>query len=207
MEIPAPSYDYAEALKYISSLLPQMDDFPLESGGLQLQPSLGPFVINFLNIFILALRPREILEIGTSVGESAIEIARSVESYGGIVTTMELNRKIAGLALSNFQSAGLEGSIKLLVGDAKELIKTIPNRFGLIIQDGGKDDYIMMLDRLVELLEPRGVLISDDVLFPIMGVEKWGKQVDDYNRALRDHPKIATTWLPIGDGIAISIKL
>ena len=55
-------------------------------------------------------------------------------------------------------------------GESKETISTIHEPFGLILQDGGKLDYLPLPDRLVSLLEPHGLLVTDDILFPVMDI-------------------------------------
>ena len=66
------------------------------------------------------------------------------------------------------------------------------------------------LNRLIELLEPGGLLISDDVLFPVMtllpSAENWRIAMLEYNQRLKSHPMLRTVWLSIGDGVAISVK-
>ncbi|MBU1707560.1 hypothetical protein KKB28_06570, partial [bacterium] len=70
--------------------------------------------------------------------------------------------------------------------------------------------YTNLLNRLVDLLEPGGGLISDDVLFPVMtlppSAESWRIAMLEYNQKLKLHPMLRTVWLPIGDGVAISVK-
>jgi predicted O-methyltransferase YrrM len=80
----------------------------------------------------------------------------------------------------------------------------------LILQDGGKLDYLPLLNSLISLLEPRGLLITDDILFPVMDIpasaQAWQQAMADYNRALAIRADLHTVFLPIGDGMAISIK-
>ena len=80
--------------------------------------------------------------------------------------------------------------------------------FALIGPTGaGKTTFL----RLIDLLEPHGALVADDVLFPVMalpeGLKRWQEVLAQYNQALRDHPALQTVWLPIGDGVAVSVKL
>ena len=68
-----------------------------------------------------------------------------------------------------------------------------------------------MLPRLIDLLEPHGLLITDDVLFPVMelpeSVKRWQQAMRIYNRTLQTSPELETVWLPIGDGVAVSVKV
>jgi predicted O-methyltransferase YrrM len=89
-------------------------------------------------------------------------------------------------------------------------VPALSGPFDLILQDGDKLQYEPLLHPLVELLAPQGLLVSDDVLFPIMElprpVEHWKQAMTNYNRTLAKHPSLRTVWLPIGDGVAVSIK-
>jgi len=68
-----------------------------------------------------------------------------------------------------------------------------------------------LLDPLVKLLEPHGLLITDDILFPVMDIpasaRSWQEAMDVYNKTLAARSDLYTTFLPIGDGGAISVKL
>jgi predicted O-methyltransferase YrrM len=68
-----------------------------------------------------------------------------------------------------------------------------------------------MLDRLVELLQPGGTLVTDDVLFPVMNLPTsatgWKRAIAAYNLALALRTDLQTVWLPIGDGVAMSLKV
>ena len=82
--------------------------------------------------------------------------------------------------------------------------------FDLILQDGGTESYLPMLPDLIALLSDRGILVTDDVLFPVMDlperVRPWQEAVAAYNRALARRRDLRTVWLPVGDGLAISVK-
>ena len=104
----------------------------------------------------------------------------------------------------------------MLVGDAERLLAKVAGPFDLIFQDGAKPLYVSLLDRLVALLRPGGLLVTDNVLWSgevIPGyVEKPTHNVADtraivtYNALLNAHPALMTATLPLRDGVAISVK-
>jgi predicted O-methyltransferase YrrM len=208
------AYAAEEALDYIAALMVSADrPSPSVSGldGERIQPTIGSHAAALLDVLVRARRPRRILEIGTSFGYSACVLGRAAAAYGGTVLTIEKNPCLATAAQDYFARAGLQHSVEVLTGDARQIVPTLDGFFGLILQDGGKEDYQPLLNPLVTLLETAGLLVSDDVLFPVISLPEsaacWGKAVADYNRALRDHSRLRTTWLPIGDGIALSVKV
>jgi predicted O-methyltransferase YrrM len=170
----------------------------------------------FLHALTRATRSARILEIGTAIGYSGLWMATALP-VGGMLITLERDTTRATSARSHFAAAGVADKVSVMVGDAQRYLHKIAGPFDLIFQDGDKAQYEPMLDRLIELLRPGGVLVTDNVL--------WGGEVipdcvpspihnaDDtasiaaYNRRLALEPRLYTTFLPVGDGAAISIKL
>jgi caffeoyl-CoA O-methyltransferase len=207
------SFDLQKALDYISTLLTipdQLEIIEQIADGIHIQPTVGPLAAVLLDVLVRSTQPQAVLEIGTSLGYSACVLGKAVQGYGGKVTTIEIDESIAQIAKRNLQAANLEHTVEVIIGDAKKAIESLAKPYGLILQDGDKDDYLPMLDRLVELLEPGGMLVSDDVLFPVMDLsgtaKRWQESIEAYNQALRSHPDLNTVWLPIGDGISVSVK-
>jgi len=209
-----PSYDWHNVQEYIEGLLPD-DIRKLDADGhvaadVHLQPTIGPGVAQLVDVLILATRPKRVLEIGTSAGYSAIALGKALQQVGGTLTTVEIDPRLAKAATENISDAGLADVVEVLIDDANEMIARVSGPFGLILQDGSKDDYLSMLPRLVDLLAPHGVLVTDDVLFPVMDlpedVKPYKYALSLYNGALHDHAELRTAWLPIGDGAAISVK-
>ncbi len=209
-----PSYDWHNAQDYLDGLLPE-DIRKLKAKartgpGVPTQPTIGPSVAQLVDVLILAARPKRVLEIGTSVGYSALAIGKALLQVGGTLTTIEIDPRQAESAAENLRTAGLDDIVEVVIDDANKVVGELPGLFGLILQDGSKDDYLQMLPRLVELLEPHGMLITDDVLFPVMDLPAEAKRYEYaltlYNEALQARPELQTVWLPIGDGVAVSVK-
>ena len=117
---------------------------------------------SFLKVFLMIQQPRKILEVGTAIGFSAVFMAE----YGPRdcrVTTIENYEKRIPLARENFRLSGYEDRIRLIPGDAAEVLKTLEGPYDLIFMDAAKGQYIRFLPEVLRLLRPGGVLISDNV--------------------------------------------
>ena len=84
---------------------------------------------------------------------------------GGMLLTMEMNPERARVARANFARAGVADRVSVIVGDAQRMLAKVAGPFDLIFQDGDKPLYEPMLDRLVDLLRPGGLLVTDNVLW------------------------------------------
>lgn len=214
--MPEPSsYDWHSAQEYLESLLPEevrrLEAERTPEPAQPLQPTIGPSAAQLVDVLILAHRPGRVLEIGTSVGYSAIAMGRALVRTGGRLVTIEIDPRLAEAARQNIAEAGLAGTVEVIIDDANQVIAGLDGPFGLILQDGNKDDYLQMLPRLIELLEPHGLLVTDDLLFPVMDLpesaKRWQYAMSLYNEALQHRPDLQTVWLPIGDGVAVSVKV
>jgi predicted O-methyltransferase YrrM len=208
------AYQLTRALDYIESLQADPGRLAVEDlddETVRIQPTIGPIAAGVVDLLVRAGRITRILEVGTSLGYSACALGRAARAHGGSVLTIEIDERIAGIARENVAAAGLDDTVRVLVADAKTAVREMIGPFGLILQDGHKDDYLPMLDRLVELLGPGGYLVSDDVLFPVMDLparaEGWGRAIERYNQALKGRADLRTVWLPIGDGVAVSVRI
>ncbi|MBU1708013.1 class I SAM-dependent methyltransferase, partial [bacterium] len=175
-----PSFEHQKALDYISELLPAVESLKIDGNKLDsipVQPTVGFEAAALLDVLVRSFRPQRILEIGTSYGFSACVLGRAAKSYGGTVTTLEINEMLANIARQNVEAANLQDVVEIKIGDANRALQEKMDSFGVVVQDGHKNDYTNLLNRLVELLEPGGLLISDDVLFPVMtlppSAESW----------------------------------
>src|ERR1043165_878849 len=132
-----------------------------ESRGL---PLVDAEVGGLLRVLATAIGARRILEIGTAIGYSGIWLAGALPPDGMLIT-LEMNEGRAKEARDNFARAGLADRVSVVVGDAQLNIAKASGPFDLIFQDGDKQLYTPLLDRLVGLLWPRGLLVTDNVLW------------------------------------------
>jgi predicted O-methyltransferase YrrM len=135
---------------------------------------------------------------------------------GGMLFTIERDPARAATARQHFERAGLASRVSVMVGEAARLVHKVAGPFDLILQDGAKDLYEPLLDRLVALLRPGGVLVSDNILWqgdvipgfraePVHSAESIAT-VARYSQRLAADPRLATAFLPVGDGVAVSVK-
>ena len=178
-------------------------------------PAISPDTGWLLHVLAAAAAPRRILEIGTGYGYSGIRLARAL-APDGMLFTIERNPARAAVARQHFERAGLGRCVSVMVGEAARLVHKVAGPFDLIVQDGSKDQYEAVLDRLVGLLRPRGVLVTDNILWqgdvlpgfraePAHSAEST-TIITRYSRRLASDPRLATVFLPVGDGVAVSVK-
>ena len=167
-----------------------------------------------LRVLATAIGARKILEIGTAVGYSGIWLAGALPA-DGMLMTMEMDAGRAKEAQGNFDRAGLTNRVSVMLGDAQRLIAKVAGPFDLIFQDGDKKMYTPLLDRLVSLLRPGGLLVTDNVLWDgkvVPGIvtsaadDKDTSAIAEYNERVATHPALLTTVIPLRDGVSISVK-
>jgi predicted O-methyltransferase YrrM len=168
-----------------------------------------------LRVLATAVGARRILEIGTCIGYSGIWLAGALPPDGMLIT-MEKDPARAQVARANFERAGLADRVSIIVGDAQLKIVKVAGPFDLIFQDGAKPLYNALLDPLVSLLRPRGLLVTDNVLWdgevvPGFVPEPQRNEADtraiaEYNRRVTTHPRLLTSIVPLRDGLAISVR-
>src|SRR5215510_14339059 len=117
-----------------------------------------------LRVLALSVSAKRILEIGTAIGYSGIWLAGALPP-GGMLFTMEKDPERARVARANFERAGVADRVGILIGDAQVTISKVAGPFDLIFQDGSKPLYVSLLDKLVGLLRPGGLLVTDNVLW------------------------------------------
>jgi predicted O-methyltransferase YrrM len=168
-----------------------------------------------LRVLATAAGASRILEIGTAIGYSTIWLAGALPP-GGMLLTMEMDEARAREARDNIARAGLTDRVSVIVGDAALKMAKVAGPFDVIFQDGAKHLYTPLLDRLVALLRPGGLLITDNVLWDgevVPGfVAKPAKSADEtraiaeYNERLASHPQLVTATVPLRDGVSISVR-
>ena len=119
---------------------------------------------SFLRVMLSIKKPMRILELGTAVGYSAILMSEYIDEKGQIITIENYDKRIP-IAKENIKKAGRENVIKLLEGDAMEIMPTlVSNRFDFVFMDAAKAQYIHFLPEVMRLMKKGAVLITDNVL-------------------------------------------
>lgn len=169
---------------------------------------------SFLKVILKIKRPLRILEVGTAVGFSAILMSEAVPNAQ--ITTIENYEKRIPIARENFKRAEKSDKITLIEGDAMEVLKTLEGPYDFIFMDAAKGQYIAYLPEIMRILSPEGVLISDNVLQEgeiiesRFAVERRDRTIHsrmrEYLYLLKHHAELETSIIPLGDGVAMSIK-
>jgi predicted O-methyltransferase YrrM len=204
--------------QYLSSLNRHVDDVlaDVARAGRELDlPLIDAEVGALLQVLARAAGARRILEIGTAIGYSGIWLARALPE-DGMLLTIEVKPDRARMARDHFARANLGGRTNVVVGDAPRMLAKVAGPFDLIFQDGDKHSYTTMLDRLVDLLRPGGLMVTDNVLWSGEVVPGYvdaprhdpaeTRAIAAFNERLNTHSRLMTATVPLRDGLAISVK-
>lgn len=163
-------------------------------------PIIGPEKGKHLVDTVRRFRVRNVLEVGTLIGYSAILIASNLPQEGRVVT-IEMKPKWAGLAEENVRRAGLADKIELRIGDALTVIPSVNGKFDMVFLDATKDEYLKYLELSEDKLETGGVVFADNVKTPARGMR-------DYLDYVRNSGGYRSEFIDVGfDAVEISTKL
>ena len=203
---------------YLNSLYPGNSDFleQLEKRCIvERIPIIRKETQSFLR-FILSLKdPRNILEIGAATGFSSIFMAE-YSSEETRITTIENYEKRIAEARSNIESSGYSDKIRLIEGNAEDVLPTLEPGYDMIFIDAAKAQYPVYLKEAKRLLLPGGLIIADnclqegDILESRYAVERRDrtihKRMREFLREITSMEGYTSTLLSAGDGIAIACK-
>ena len=158
---------------------------------------------------------KRILEIGTCIGYSTLWMATALPADGALIT-MEFDAARAARARDHFSAAGHADRVSVIVGDATRFLHKVSGPFDLVFQDSDKQLYEPMLDRLVELLRPGGLLVADNILWNgevipgYVAQKKYSEEdtaaIVNFSKRIVLDPRLYTSFLPVGDGVSVSVK-
>ncbi|MDY6989059.1 MAG: O-methyltransferase [Thermodesulfobacteriota bacterium] len=169
-------------------------------------PIIGPVMGELLYVLARAMDAGVVLELGTATGYSAIYLGRACKESMGRMVTLERDKAMAKRAMANFKSAGLDGLIEVIVGDALAEMEKMHGAFDIVFMDVDKEDYLPVLSHCHRLLRKGGLLIADNVAF---------QGADDFNRALSESPDWRAVHLlsflpfhsPEKDGLCLALRM
>lgn len=171
----------------------------------------GVFQGRILSLISNLVQPKNILEIGTYTGYSAICLAEGL-SEGGELTTIEVNEELEPRIRENISLSGYNNKIKLIIGKALEVIPTLNDKFDIVFIDADKLNYINYYDAVFPKLRVGGLIISDNVLwdgkvYDISKNDNTTLYIRKFNEYLSKDSRTKKVLLPIRDGLFISRKI
>lgn len=200
--------------RYLTQLMPINDDLlkELQQEGIEQEiPIIQVPSIKLIEVFINLVKPKTIIEVGAAIGFSTIWLAKACPN--ATIHTIERKEHLAQKTRDNIKRAGLEKQIILHEGDALEIIPTLP-KAELIFIDAAKGHYLQFFELAYPLLETGGVLIFDNILFrgyvadeEIAETKPMLRKIRSFNDFIANNDKVKTSFIPIGDGLAICYKM
>jgi len=180
-----------------------------------LQPRMlsGHYQGRLLSMISKLVNPKNILEIGTYTGYSAICLAEGMQKSGEL-HTIDINEELVDFQRKYFDISGYGNQIHQHVGDALEIIPKLDSTFDLVFIDADKENYSNYFNAIIDKLNSGGIILSDNVLWSGKVLETTFKKDDTstpalikYNTLLKHDKRVETVLLPIRDGLTISRKL
>lgn len=177
-------------------------------------PILDWHSASFLEILIKLVNPKRVLEIGTAIAYSSIRIARNLKKKG-TVHTIEKSKDNIKLANGYIKKSGLEDKIKILEGNAFDIMPDLDKKYDFIFLDADKNEYSRLLVLSIPLLKKGGVILVDNLLWHGHAAadkvpQKYKTSTEfirTFNKEFMNHPNLKTSIIPIGDGLGIGVKI
>jgi predicted O-methyltransferase YrrM len=164
-----------------------------------------------LQVFSKMIRPKNILEIGTFTGYSAICLASGLQE-GGKLHTIDVNEEFQEMILQYIKEADLENKIRLHIGDAVNILPTLKEEFDLVFIDADKENYSIYYDLVFPKVKQGGFIIADNVLWSgkilnsPMKMDFETKSIYEYNLKIKNDSRVENVLLPLRDGLMIARK-
>lgn len=171
----------------------------------------GPVQGRFLQFLCQLMQPKKVLEIGTFTGFATICMSRGM-APDGMLTTIEANEEYEGMIRKYLDRAGVVDRVKLIIGDAKEVIPTLDGGFDLVFIDADKISYPTYYELVIDKVNPGGVILADNVLWEgkVLNVdtkERDTKAIQAFNDKVQNDPRVENVLLPLRDGLMIIRKI
>lgn len=169
----------------------------------------GHFQGRVLSMISKLVRPKNILEIGTYTGYSALCLAEGMQE-DGVLHTIDHNEELFEFQKKYFDRSRFKGLIRQHVGEALQIIPELEGPFDLVFIDADKANYSNYFNLVIDKMNPGGVLLSDNVLWSGKVTSDPGEKDLDtreliaYNKLMNEDPRIETVLLPIRDGLTLS---
>ncbi len=169
----------------------------------------GHFQGRVLSMLSKIINPKNILEIGTYTGYSALCLAEGMQKEGTL-DTIDIKEELVSIQQKYFDLSPWKGQIKAHLGDALEIIPTLNKKYDLVFIDADKENYINYFNLIVPIMNKGGIILSDNVLWSGKVLEELNpkdmstKILLEYNKIVNNDARVETVLLPIRDGLTVS---
>jgi len=161
--------------------------------------NLEPETAELVSIFARSSRARRVLEIGTSNGYSTIWLAASIGPEGGRVISIDRSPEKHKMAHDNLLAAGLKQYVDLRLGDATEVIKTLPAPFDFVFFDADRTSAPGQLTLLLPKLAPQSLILADNVL-------SHPDEIAGYLAMVKGLKQLQHALIPVGKGLSVAFS-
>lgn len=179
-------------------------------------PIIRPETAPLLTLMLDIVKPLNVLEIGTAVGYSALLMCGHLPPQGRI-TTIENYEKRLVQARENFRKYDPDGRIRLLEGDAGDILPTLDGPYDFIFMDAAKGQYINFLPDALRMLPEGGILFADnvlqdgDVIESRYALNRRDRTIHTRMRQflweIKHSSQLRTSVVTLGDGVSISCRI
>jgi predicted O-methyltransferase YrrM len=177
-----------------------------------LQPRMlsGHLQGRLLSLLSSLLKPKRILEIGTYTGYSALCLAEGLPNDGKLIT-IDVNEELQARVQGYFNDSSYKRQIEYHIGDAIELIPSLPDMWDLVFIDADKKNYLNYYDLVIERMNPGGIILADNILWSGKVIDKSAQDREtvllrQYNERIQSDERVENILLPIRDGIMVARK-
>ena len=166
----------------------------------------------FLSMLSHMICPKRVLEIGTYTGYSALCIAEGMPADSELIT-IDINEELTPMVEKYSQLYGVQDIVKMIVGDASQIIPSLKGSFDLVFIDADKENYTLYVKQCLDLVHKGGYIVIDNVLWSgkviaeksHMDIET--KAIDQVNKFVATCPHLQQILLPVRDGLMICRKI
>ncbi len=167
--------------------------------------------LEYIEKIIKPIKPKRILEIGTAIGFSALCFSKYL-GQGGRIDTIEIESLRVQQALENIQRAGAADKIRVIEGDALEILPYLKEEYDVVFIDAAKGKYLEFFTQALRLCKVDGYIIADNVLYKGMVMSEYNKhkqrtavnKLRSFIEFVLKHPNLESKLVEIGDGLTIS---
>ena len=188
-----------------------LQDLTRETHQKVIQPRMitGHYQGRVLSMLSKIIAPKNILEIGTYTGYSAICLAEGLQK-NGVLHTIDVNEELYDIQRKYFDKSGHGPQIQQYVGDALKIIPKMEVNFDLVFIDAEKKNYDAYFETVIRKCKAGSIILSDNVLWsgkviePLKKSDQATNALLDYNKKLKEDKRVETVLLSIRDGLTVS---